>query len=591
MELTPIFIWWLIITIFGLVGWPLAFSWLRYLPDRGFAFIRPVGLLITGYILWLGGTLRLLPNSLGGVVFAALLVVGLGFIWQRQQARSASDITILEWVKQEWRYILSVELLFNVAFVGWTIFKAYNPDIETVGGEKWMEIAFINANLQSDYFPPQDPWLSGFGISYYYFGYVLLAMTTRLSGIVSTTAFNLYTPTLFALTLTTAFGVIANLVTLHRLSFRADESTDSNLTISILKSPAIFAGFVSALFVGILGNLEGLLEAIHKRGLLPDGFWVWLDIRNLKEPPQEITDTFIPDRFHWWWRASRVLTDYNLTGGEQEVIDEFPFFSFLLGDVHPHVLALPFVLLVVALALNLIANPNFALTLFKEQQTINEPSTIFDRLQQILERGWIDLNEAIGGRLALLLYTIAIGALSFLNTWDFPIYLGVIGLALISWLAQRYGSWQAALQPGMIGIGALGFLSVVLYFPFYATFQSQAGGILPNLWNPTRLPQFFVFFGPFLVATIFLLIVLAGRQSGWGRYVGNSIGFTVFGPVILMLLILTVTLIAPSGRSYIEGILRNTEIQQFLGVSTVGDLIQAAMGRRLSDPWTCLFLG
>ena len=31
-----------------------------------------------------------------------------------------------------------------------------------------------------------------------------------------------------------------------------------------------------------------------------------------------------------------------------EVIDEFPFFSFLLGDMHPHVLALPFVLLAVA---------------------------------------------------------------------------------------------------------------------------------------------------------------------------------------------------------------------------------------------------
>ena len=65
---------------------------------------------------------------------------------------------------------------------------------------------------------------------------------------------------------------------------------------------------------------------------------------------------WIPDRFIWWWRGSRVLTDYTLTGQEQEVIDEFPFFSFLLGDVHPHVLALPFVLLVVALALNLLNN-------------------------------------------------------------------------------------------------------------------------------------------------------------------------------------------------------------------------------------------
>ena len=63
--------------------------------------------------------------------------------------------------------------------------------------------------------------------------------------------------------------------------------------------------------------------------------------------------TWIPDRFWWWWRASRVISDFDLRGAFQEIIDEFPFFSFLLGDLHPHVLAIPFNLLAVAIALNL----------------------------------------------------------------------------------------------------------------------------------------------------------------------------------------------------------------------------------------------
>jgi uncharacterized membrane protein len=50
----------------------------------------------------------------------------------------------------------------------------------------------------------------------------------------------------------------------------------------------------------------------------------------------------------WWWRASRVLQDYALDGGPREIIDEFPMFSYLLGDLHPHVLAMPFALLATA---------------------------------------------------------------------------------------------------------------------------------------------------------------------------------------------------------------------------------------------------
>ena len=33
------------------------------------------------------------------------------------------------------------------------------------------------------------------------------------------------------------------------------------------------------------------------------------------------------------------------------MIDEFPFFSYLLGDLHPHILATPFALLTIAVAL------------------------------------------------------------------------------------------------------------------------------------------------------------------------------------------------------------------------------------------------
>lgn len=577
--------WWLILLIFGLVGWPLAFTLFRHLPDRGFAVARATGLLLVGYILWLGATFRLLQNSIGGVLAAMVVVIAVGLIWRRQQA--PKDGSMLAWLKQEWRYALTVEVLFGLAFVAWVFFKSHNPNIETAGGEKWMEIAFINGILRSDYFPPQDPWLSGFGISYYYFGYVLMAALTQLNPLISTTAFNLYIPTLFALTLTGAFGLVANMVALYRRSRKATTASEPSISEPTLTLPAVLTGLVGALFVGLMGNLIGVLEVLHKRGLLPAEFWIWLDIRDLKVPPASPSDSWIPDRFIWWWRGSRVLTDYNLAGREQEVIDEFPFFSFLLGDVHPHVLALPFVLLVTALALNLLANP--APTARKRDAA---PSgNVLDKLVESLRQIWQAISTATGGRFGFVLYALFVGSLSFLNTWDFPIYLSVVGLAFIIWLARRTSPWPAALLPGIIGTATLAVTGVILYLPFYATFQSQAKGMLPNLWNPTRLPQFFVFFSPFLVAIVVLMLLLSTRSRGWRRSIGWTLPLAILGPLLLMLVVFSTVLINPAGRGYIEGIINSPDVQAVIGQASIGALVQESLRRRLLNPWTFLFLG
>lgn len=585
MEIAPIFIWWLLLLIFGLVGWPLAFSLLRHLPDRGYVFARPIGMLLTGYILWLGASFRLLQNSVGGILVAMVFVVAIGLIWYRQLAKEGDSL--LGWLKREWRYVLVVETLFSVAFIGWVYFRAHNPNIETAGGEKWMEIAFINGILRSDYFPPQDPWLSGFGISYYYFGYVMMAKLTQLTGLISTIAFNLYIPTLFAMTLIAAYGIVANLVAIDQRTKSVGTTSDPLASHPSLTWPALSTGFAGALFVGLMGNLIGVLEVLHKRGLLPAEFWIWLDIRDLKVPPSGPGDSWIPDRFIWWWRGSRVLTDYNLAGREQEVIDEFPFFSFLLGDVHPHVLALPFVLLVTALALNLLTNPN--------RPTFNDTQPTLENLFQKIIRGirltWQSILTATGGRIGFFLYAIFVGSLSFLNTWDFPIYLSVVGLAFIVWLARQRANWQLSVLPGVGGTVMLAIIGVVLYLPFYATFQSQARGLLPNLWNPTRLPQFFVFFGPFLVAIVVLLLILSIHNKDWLKQISWTLPLTILGPFLLMLVILVTVLINPAGRGYIEGIINNPEVQAMIGASSVSALLQESLWRRLVNPWTFLFLG
>ena len=428
MIYAPVLIWWLLLQLFGLVGLPMAFRLLGNLPDRGYAFARPLGLLLAGYLLWLGGSLGFWDNSVGGTVVVVLVVAGVG-IWLYVSRRD-KEASLLGWLRANTTYWLAVELLFALALLGWVIYKSYNPNLETAGGEKWMEIAFINATLRSDGFPPQDPWLSGFGISYYYFGYVLMAMVTRLSGLRAAVAFNLFVPTLFALTLTGAFSLVYNLVI-----SRAEQSKVNAQGAG----RAVGFGLLGAVFVGILGNLEGLLEVFHSRGLLPASFWRWLDIININEPP--VPGGWIPTRFIWWWRASRVIHDCSFQGlltgdcnppNNWEVIDEFPFFSFLLGDVHPHVLALPFVLLAVVLALNLILNSRSA------NQQISKSEGLRSRISNLI-------ISTFGGWTQFILYALCLGSLGFLNTWDFPIYLFVVTLGFAVWRVRTGSpSWVSS---------------------------------------------------------------------------------------------------------------------------------------------------
>ena len=77
----------------------------------------------------------------------------------------------------------------------------------------------------------------------------------------------------------------------------------------------------------------------------------------------------------------------------------------------------------------------------------------------------------------------------------------------------------------------MGLLAIVLYLPFYVGFQSQAGGILPNLDSPTRGAQLWVMFAPLFLALLAYLFYLwqAEKRSGnWSLGFGLAAGLAVF---------------------------------------------------------------
>ncbi len=530
------FTWYLCISLLGLMSFPLAYHLFPALADRGYSLSRALGLILWGFIFWLLVSFGVIRNEIGGLLFTLglILLVSILAAWKKDSDGDGKDELqkIKKWIRSNIRFVITVEFLFFLSFAVWAFIRANNPEMTSAGGEKWMEVAFINAILRSPSFPPHDPWLSGYAISYYYFGYVLTSMMAMLSSTPASIAHNLMLSLVFALSVIGAFGLLYNLLGAYW------KKNDNSNILSAIFGP---------LMLLIVSNAEGFLELLHSYGVGWSGtnnFWTWLNLKDLNTAP--IQPYGWAPRFYFWWRASRVVQDFDLRGNFLEIIDEFPFFSYLLGDLHPHVLAMPFGLMAAAMGLNLYLG------------------------------GWKGVTEIFKIKIpvrrdGLILMSIVLGGLAFLNTWDFPIFLAIISGALVLNLVNERG-WSWDLLDDFLRLSIpLALASIFIYLPFYVSFSSQAGGILPNIIFPTRGAYLWVMFGTLLIP-LFLFLLWAKSTFTLNWKIGFSI---VIGITLLLLGFSSVLGIAAGqtdiGRSFITA----------QGLTSTGDVMSAALRRRL----------
>lgn len=497
-----VFSWWLWMTLAGAAAFPLCLRLLRRLPDKGYTLARALGMLLATFVFWLLVSFGFLDNSAGSIILSWLMLLIVSFaVYQRFADRNE----LAGWWRENRALVLTAELLFVVLFFGWALFRAHQNDL--TGTEKPMELAFFSAAQRSIAFPPQDPWMSGYAISYYYMGYIMWSALSTLGGISSTMGFNLTVASLFALTGLTAFGVAYNLV-----RSRMRDSVD-RLHNTASRKGAIAAGLLAMALLVLVGNFQTVfIEAPYQARTAPQSYleyWGTQARSNFSDgayqqnPAARLTLHSASWDYWWWFRASRVATDYDLDGipiGTQP-IGEFPAFSFILGDSHPHVLALPFVVTVIGMMLNLTLN----------------------------RRG--PANDEI------LLYGLAVGGLTFLNAWDGPIYLcGFVGAeALRRLMKSEGGKLTAGDWIGLVRFGAsLAAIAFLAYLPYFVGFRSQAGGLLPNLLHPTQFRRFFIMFGPLIAPVSFYLLVELWR--GWlARRLNWRLALSSSGLLLLVL--------------------------------------------------------
>jgi len=476
-------LWLLAVELLGLIFVPIAFLLFKRLPDRGVTLSKVLGLLAASYVYWIVVLTGLVPNSQGALIgIWAVLALGSAWLWRRRGGE------ILAFAKERWGHLAVAEAVFLGIFLMWAAVVAQAPGINHT--EKPMDFGFLNSILKSESFPPEDMWLSGHSVSYYYFGHLMMAGLTKLTGIPSSISYNLSLALVPALVSAAIYGLAYNLIRL------AGASAGRAMAFALL----------APVLVGLISNLVGVLEFVHAQGWGSEGFWAWVIIKDLG--PSTHDPSFFPQEYNWWWRSTRVIDTVVEGRSLDYTINEFPFFSFLLGDLHAHVLALPFLVLNVSLTLNI----------FLSKTPIG--------FAWVRAHPWESLAVAA-----------SLGALGFINIFDLPVFAALLaGVVYIKALSEK--GWHAVRAlAAMLGMMAPIFLAAaVLYMPFYLTFNSQASGILPLEEVSTRPFYFFLIWGVFLTISVAFLarqMWSLGKPKRGGEGVAAAVVVFTFLPVVL----------------------------------------------------------
>src|SRR6266436_957517 len=201
---------------------------------------------------------HVLPFSqlfIAGVLLVILAFSLLGFAHTRQ--------AILKLVRVNFIYIAASEIVFlgMVFLLGWI--RSYVPDIHSF--EMFMDEGFIAAIMRSPHFPPNDMWLSGYPINYYYYAHFTIATLAKLLGQSPSIAFNTGICIFYGLTAINLFGVTCNIVSWARHQrAKAGSAGNSAAAPPDTVYPSLFKAIPYGLLTMLIGQVLGNLAATQQ---------------------------------------------------------------------------------------------------------------------------------------------------------------------------------------------------------------------------------------------------------------------------------------------------------------------------------------
>jgi len=349
--------WFVVAQLIGLCAFAVFAPALRRLPDAGAGIALTLGLAVTTFgtfvlVAWIG-----LPLDRPVVLGVVAAWVAAGIVATRRHR------TLLRGLWHERRTTLLVVQAVIVGTFGVVLLlRAMNPDLWHVyrGGEKLFELEMLTSVLRTRTLPPGDSWFAGGTLNYYYAGYLLLAIPARL------------------LRTTPAVVMSLGLALVAAMAAGAASSAGAAVADAWTRSRGIATGPHPR-----VARWAGL-SAVALVLVVPSTTILGPVARRLTGSEGGAFD---------WWALSRVIPN-------SPVVTEFPAWSLLFGDLHPHVIGLPLVLTVITLALAWYRSLVSAAT-------------------------WVS-PVALGATTGLMC-----GLMQATNTWDLPLAVGLVVLVVV----------------------------------------------------------------------------------------------------------------------------------------------------------------
>ncbi len=448
-------IWYLLAGLLGFAAMPVTGRLFSTFEDRGWMFSKVLAIAATGFLTWWLVSARVLKFNTWSCAAVTILLaaasLGFGCVkWEKGKNPEWFPMDSLGLVFWE-------EMIFFAVFLLWTYLAGFHP--AAYGTEKFMDYGFMEAMMRSETLPARDLWYSNGNINYYYGGQYFAVFLTKLSGGKVEQTYNLMRTFVAAFAFALPFSLV----------YQMGKDRMGSLIRNKRKWVPVLSGLLSGAAVSLAGNMHYVIYGVIQPLIQ-------------KVRGEEVTSYWFPD-------ATRYI-GFN-PDVDDKTIHEFPSYSFVLGDLHAHVVNIMFVLLLLGL-------------LYAWTRQVRADKKLSEGKPVLSDHLKMPHLILAGGLLGMFQWT---------NYWDFVIYFVVTGgVVLFANIILFKGKIKDILRITAAQAVEVILISFGVILPFTIQFETMVLGVA--FAKHHSLPhQLLVLWGlPAALTLLFVITVLVERK-------------------------------------------------------------------------------